>query len=142
MSVPRHLIDINPLLAVIVLALVAAVVLPRLTRPADPVKVKWAQGDIRTAIPAALERYRHDMGEYPSTWQGLKALIQPPLNVPGAAQRWSGPYLPAAERTIDPWGNPYVYVHPGLKNTVGYDLASLGADGRAGRDDIRNWENP
>lgn len=139
MRVPRHLIDIDLSLFVVVVGVVAAVIVPWVVSRDEPLKVKWAQGDIRSGLPAALEGFRRDNGDYPTTWQGLDALIRPPLGGPGSGMTWNGPYVrrPAAIR--DPWGSSYVYVYPGIKNTGSYDLASLGPDGRSGRDDIKNW---
>ncbi|MCB9721978.1 MAG: type II secretion system major pseudopilin GspG [Candidatus Omnitrophica bacterium] len=139
MKVPRHLIDIDLMLLVIVIGSVASVIVPKMLSPADPVKVKWAEGDIRSGLPAALESFRRDNGDFPSTWQGLDALVKPPAGGPGSGKSWNGPYVNRPEAVLDPWGSPYVYVYPGIKNTGGYDLASLGADRKAGRDDIKNW---
>lgn len=87
-----------------------------------------------------LDYYRLDMGSYPSADEGLEALRQPPATNSG---RWMGPYI---EGPIpkDPWGNSYIYRFPGEKNPGGYDLYSLGADGREGGDgfdaEIRLWD--
>lgn len=83
----------------------------------------------------ALDLYRLDVATYPSSQQGLTALVQQPTD----AGRWNGPYLD--ELPKDPWGNDYVYKSPGDQGD--YDLSSLGGDNRAGGDgdnaDITNW---
>jgi general secretion pathway protein G len=72
-----------------------------------------------------------DTGAYPAS---LDALVNQPNNV----QNWRGPYVKKISN--DPWGNPYVYTYPGKNSNAGYDLMSMGPDGRAGGDDdITNW---
>ena len=89
-------------------------------------------------LETALEIYRLDVGEYPSSQQGLAALVQNPGNAPA----WRGPYL-ARGVPVDPWGRAYLYVYPGRHNPRGFDLSSLGPDGKeAGADDINNWTKP
>ena len=85
----------------------------------------------------ALTRYRLDVGNFPTTEQGLAALMKPPA---GKEQRWKGPYI--KEAAIDPWGQPYQYRYPGSRNISGsrsFDIWSLGADGVESGDDIGNW---
>jgi general secretion pathway protein G len=77
------------------------------------------------------------VGNFPTTEQGLDALIKAPA---GKEQRWKGPYI--KEKAIDPWGNPYKYQFPGTRNVSGqrsYDIWSLGEDGTESNDDIGNW---
>jgi len=87
-------------------------------------------------IGSALELYKLDVGRYPSTQEGLNAL----LTSPGGAGNWNGPYLKDAKTLKDPWSRDFAYRSPAEKG--GYDLVSLGADGREGGDgenrDIRN----
>ena len=83
-------------------------------------------------------RYEMDVSSYPSTQEGIKALLQAP---PGKEGRWKGPYI--KELPIDPWGKPYQYRFPGTKNISGpegYDIWSLGKDGVESADDIGNWK--
>jgi len=90
-------------------------------------------------IFTALTNYRLNMGNYPTTAQGLQALVTAP---DGGSSRWSGPYMDAKGGKIleDPWGKPYQYRYPGTKNPTGYDLFSLGKDGQEGTsDDVTNW---
>lgn len=94
---------------------------------------------VRQSMKTPLTAYRINMGDYPSTADGLQALITAPAS---RAERWRGPYLEAQGNKLpeDPWGHPYVYVYPGVKNKGGYDLSSKGADGNEGTaDDITNW---
>jgi general secretion pathway protein G len=94
---------------------------------------------VRDSLKTTLVRYRIDLGDYPSTEEGLEALMTAPS---GKADRWHGPYLdsPGNKLPLDPWGEPYQYRYPGTKNTTSYDLFSKGADKVADTaDDIGNW---
>jgi general secretion pathway protein G len=84
-------------------------------------------------------RYRIDLSDYPSTAEGIQALLVAPAN---KADRWRGPYIdtPGNKAPLDPWGEPYQYRYPGTKNKGGYDLYSKGPDRVDGTDDdIGNW---
>ncbi|MBX3751520.1 MAG: type II secretion system major pseudopilin GspG [Opitutaceae bacterium] len=94
---------------------------------------------VRDSLKTALVRYRIDLGDYPSTNEGLAALLVAPA---GKAERWRGPYIeaPGNRAPTDPWGEAYRYRFPGTKNTGGYDLYSVGPDKTDGtEDDIGNW---
>lgn len=94
---------------------------------------------VRDSLKTPLVRYRIDIGDYPSTNEGLAALITAPTNV---ADKWRGPYLDVTggKLPLDPWGQPYEYRYPGVKNVGGYDLFSKGVDHTADTaDDIGNW---
>lgn len=94
---------------------------------------------VQQSIKTPLVRYRMDMGDYPATNEGIAALIVAPS---GAGEKWRGPYLDntGGKVPVDPWGQPYEYRYPGLKNTGSYDLYSKGLDKVADTaDDIRNW---
>lgn len=94
---------------------------------------------VRDSLKTSLTRYRIDLGEYPSTAEGLNALLVAPAN---KAERWRGPYAepPGGKLPLDPWGEPYRYRFPGTKNKGGYDLYSTGSDKADGtEDDIGNW---
>lgn len=88
----------------------------------------------------ALDTYRLQVGAYPSTAEGLRALRERPGSVPETA--WRGPYL-RRDVPLDPWGHEYVYSSPGTANPLGYDLVSFGADrvpgGKGESADIRSW---
>ena len=124
---------IELLLVLVILAVLAAVVVPKFTNRSEQARITAAKTDI-SMLETALDTFEVDCGRYPSGEEGLAALIQPPASVQG----WNGPYIKRGMPT-DPWGNPYVYRFPGGNNPAGYDLSSLGADGREGNDDIVNW---
>jgi len=84
--------------------------------------------------------YLLDNGTYPSTEQGLAALLEPP-EIPPVPNSWHGPYLRKSTSLKDPWGQAYVYQSPGKHNPDDYDLYSFGPDQQeGGGDDIHNWE--
>ena len=92
---------------------------------------------VNQSMRAPLEVYRSHMGDYPTAAEGLQALITAPAS---KADRWRGPYLQDNKLPIDPWGEPYQYRAPGVKNKNGYDLWSKGPDKTDGTDDyIGNW---
>jgi len=94
---------------------------------------------VRQSAQVPLLSYRRDMGDYPSTQEGLQALVSPPGS---RADSWHGPYIeaPGGRLPLDPWNEPYQYRYPGTKNSGGYDLFSKGADKQADTtDDIGNW---
>ena len=103
-------------------------------------KVTVAKGDIK-AIAAALDMYKLDNFAYPSTQQGLEALVKKPTGNPQPKNWNKDGYL--KKLPVDPWGNPYQYLAPGTKGP--FDLYSLGADGKEGGSDndadIGNWDN-
>lgn len=125
---------IELLLVLAILAALAAMVVPKFTRRSQQAKITAAQVDISN-VELALDAFEVDCGRFPTTQEGLGALIEQPANADG----WMGPYI---KRGIpkDPWVNPYVYRYPGQQNTDGYDLHSYGPDGQnGGEDDIDNW---
>lgn len=94
---------------------------------------------VNSSVKTPLTAYRIDMGGYPSTAEGLQALVTAPQ---GKADSWKGPYIEAqgGKLPVDPWQEPYVYRFPGVKNKDGFDLYSKGADKTEGTpDDIGNW---
>lgn len=94
---------------------------------------------VRDSLKTALERYRMDLGSYPTTAEGLAVMMTAPAN---AAGNWRGPYAetPGGKPPLDPWGEPYQYRCPGTQNKTGYDLFSKGPDKtEATADDIGNW---
>jgi len=91
---------------------------------------------VNESIKTPLVTYRLHMGSYPTTEQGLKALITAPSS---GADRWKGPYLEGGKIPEDPWGRPYQYRYPGKKNPESYDVFSFGPDGVESDDDIGNW---
>jgi general secretion pathway protein G len=92
---------------------------------------------VTQSMQAPLQAYKMAMGDYPTTAEGLQALVTPPAN---RADRWRGPYLQDSKLPVDPWGEPYQYRYPGVKNKNGFDLWSKGPDKTDGTDDdIGNW---
>jgi len=124
---------IELLLVLVILAVLAAVIVPKFTNRSEQARVTAAKTDI-SMLETALDAYEIDNGGFPSTEEGLGALVQ----APGSAADWKGPYIKRGAPS-DPWGNAYVYRYPGTNNPNSYDLSSLGPDGREGNDDINNW---
>jgi general secretion pathway protein G len=94
---------------------------------------------VRDSLKTSLVRYRIDLGDYPSTAEGMQALLVAPAN---KAEQWRGPYLdaPGGRLPNDPWGEAYQYRYPGVKNKGSYDLFSKGVDKLEGtEDDLGNW---
>lgn len=132
---------IEVLVVVFILGILAALVVPRFMGRTEDAKVTEAKVQIRS-IETALKLFKLDNGFYPSTEQGLEALIEAPTVGREAKKFREGGYLEQKRVPDDPWGSPYIYVSPGLRGD--FDLASLGADGQEGGEghdaDIGNWE--
>jgi general secretion pathway protein G len=129
---------IELLLVMVILAVLAALVVPRFAGRSEDARNKAAMTQIKSLFGTALDTYEADNGAYPSTAQGLGALRSQPSANP-APKNWRGPYL-KGDVPQDPWGNEYVYRQPGTQNADGYDLLSPGPDAREGtEDDITNW---
>jgi general secretion pathway protein G len=125
---------IELLLVLVILATLAALVVPKFTKRSEQAKVTAARTDIAN-IETSLDSFEVDCGRFPTTEEGLMALLEQPTNARG----WHGPYLKRG-MPKDHWGNPYIYRYPGQHNTSGYDLWSFGPDGQeGGGDDIDNW---
>jgi general secretion pathway protein G len=129
---------IEVMVVVVILGILAAIVVPRIMSRPDEARVVKAQQDIR-AVGAALDLYKLDNFAYPTTDQGLDALVKRPVQLPNGAKWRDGGYL--AKLPVDPWGNPYQYLRPGQHGE--YDLWTLGADGTPGGEgvnqDLGNW---
>ena len=125
---------IELLLVMVILVILAAVVVPKFTGRSEQARNTAAKTDI-AAIDGAIDQFEVDNGRYPSNEEGLSALFQ----APSGLSNWHGPYLKRSAVPVDPWGNPYQYRSPGTHNTNGFDLFSMGPDGREGNDDIVNW---
>ena len=130
---------IEVLVVVAILGILAAIVVPRILDRPDEAKRVAAKTDVG-AIVQALKLYRLDNGFYPSTDQGLAALVQRPTSEPAPANWKSGGYLERLPK--DPWGSDYQYLNPGVRGEI--DVFSLGADKARGGDgrgaDIGNWD--
>jgi general secretion pathway protein G len=109
---------------VVIIGLLAGFVAPRYFGQVGKSEVATARAQI-DALEKALDQYRLDVGRYPSTELGLKALLDKPASEP----KWNGPYL-RKEVPLDPWSKPYVYKIPGEKHE--FDLVSYGKDGQPG----------
>ena len=129
---------IEVMVVVAILAILAALVVPRIMDRPDEARVIKTRQDIR-AIESALQLYRLDNFQYPSTDQGLEALVSKPSGSPEPKNWKSGGYLERMPK--DPWGNEYQYLNPGLRGEV--DIFSYGADGspdgQGVSSDIGNW---
>ncbi len=131
------------LVVLAVIAALASLVAPEMFRHVGDARMQTARSQIEY-LGLALDAYRLDLGQYPSTELGLVALRSAPSS-PEQAPAWRGPYLKRAV-PLDPWGRPYTYISPGRANPAGYDLYSLGRDGRAGGSgedgDVTSWGGP
>lgn len=130
---------IELMVVVVILSILAVVIVPRVIDRPDQARVARAQADIN-ALSAALDLYRLDNNNYPTTDQGLQALVRRP-NSPPEPRNWAeGGYIDRLPD--DPWGRPYQYLAPGVHGA--YDLFSLGADGRPGGTGVNavigNWQ--
>ncbi|CAN4276372.1 PulG Type II secretory pathway, pseudopilin PulG [Methylophilaceae bacterium] len=123
------------LVVIVIIGLLASIAAPKLFKQIGKSETKTASAQIES-LGLALDQYRIDVGQYPSTEQGLVALYKNPGNVP----KWAGSYL---KKNIpnDPWGKPYLYKSPGDHGD--YDLFTLGKDGQLGgteeAEDVVNW---
>jgi general secretion pathway protein G len=128
------------LLVVTIILILAGMVVPRMAGRTEQARRAAALADIETNIAVALDLYELDNGMYPTTEQGLRALISKPTSSP-IPPNWNGPYLKKRKLPKDPWKRDYIYISPGIHNVEDYDLYSYGPDGvEGGGDDITNWE--
>ena len=129
---------IEIMVVVIIIGLLAAVIVPSVINKVDEARISKAKADIQS-LETALTMYRLDNSKYPTTDQGLQALIVQPTD-PSIRHWRPGGYLQRVSK--DPWGQDYQYVFPGTHGKE-YDLYTLGADGQPGGDgpnaDIGNW---
>jgi general secretion pathway protein G len=120
-----------------IIAMLAGIVGPQVMKHMGESKTKAAKVQIEE-MAATLDMYKLDLGSYPSSEQGLQALIESP----DSAKRWNGPYLSKSKIPLDPWQQEYHYVSPGAHGK--FDLFTLGADGKEGGEgedqDIVSWE--
>ena len=120
-----------------IIALLAGIVGPQVMKHMGDSKTKAAKVQIED-LAATLDMYKLDVGRYPSSEEGLNALIE----APDTAKRWNGPYLQKSKIPLDPWQQEYHYVAPGEHGK--FDIFSLGADGKEGGEgedqDVVSWE--
>jgi general secretion pathway protein G len=132
---------IELMVVIVILGILAIYIGPKIMgRPEEAKQVK-AKVDI-AALETALKLYKLDNGVYPSTEQGLQALVEPP-QTGTLPKKWrEGGYLEKGKVPKDPWGNDFIYLSPGVQGD--FDIISYGADGAPGGDgtnkDINNWE--
>jgi general secretion pathway protein G len=125
-------------IVIVILGILAAFIAPRIADAPQKANVSKAKVEIES-LSTALQLYAAEVGNYPTTEQGLDALWRVPNPAP---PNWQGPYL-RKQPTNDPWGNPYVYRNPGTQYGYDFDLLSYGRDGKLGGvdfdKDIANW---
>ncbi|KWR89393.1 type II secretion system major pseudopilin GspG [Cupriavidus sp. IDO] len=130
---------IEIMVVIVILGVLAALVVPKIMSRPDEARIVAARQDI-SSIMQALKLYRLDNSRYPTTEQGLAALVTKPTTEPVPNNWKGGGYLEKLPK--DPWGHPYQYLNPGVRGEI--DVFSFGADGQAGGSgndaDIGNWE--
>lgn len=132
---------VEVLVVLVIIGLLASIVAPNVLQRVDEARAQKVYADFK-AIEIALKIYRLDNFNYPTTEQGLDALVEKP-SLPPEARNWKqGGYLEAVP--VDPWGSPYLYLSPGELGE--FDLYTLGADGVTGgvdqNEDLGNWRKP
>jgi general secretion pathway protein G len=132
---------IEIMVVITILGILAALIVPRVVGRTDDARIAAAKQDI-ASIQQALKLYRLDNGAYPSTEQGLRALLAKPTIEPVPANWKQGGYLERSSVPKDPWGNEYKYLNPGLHGEI--DVFSFGRDGASGGEgvdaDIGSWQ--
>ena len=141
LRLPRGFTLIEIMVVITILGILAALIVPRVVGRTDDARIAAARQDIASLLQA-LKLYRLDNGAYPTTEQGLKALLAKPTIEPLPPNWKQGGYLERSSTPKDPWGNDYKYLNPGLKGEV--DVFSYGRDGAAGGEsvdaDIGSWQ--
>ena len=130
------LLEILVVLAII--GLLAGLAITNVDKIFGGAQVTTTQLMVREGMKTNLISYKIHMGDFPSTTEGLQALLTPPAS---RADRWHGPYMDPPKFPTDHWGEPLQYAYPGTKNKGSYDLWSKGPDKQSGTtDDIGNWD--
>ena len=126
------------MVVVVILGILAALVVPKIISRPDEARIIAAKQDI-ASLQQALKLYRLDNQRYPTTEQGLQALVTKPTTAPIPPNWKAGGYVERLPK--DPWGNPYQYLNPGVRGEI--DIFSFGADGGSGGEgndaDIGSW---
>ncbi len=125
------------MLVVVIIGLLVTAVSVKIQGNAEKARLTVAHSDVEGSLRTALGLYELDNGHFPSTEQGLKALVEKPTTEP-IPPNWRQ-YLDKKTPPKDPWGREYLYLCPGTHNPDSYDLSSLGKDGIESEDDVRNW---
>jgi general secretion pathway protein G len=138
---PRGFTLIEIMVVITILGILAALIVPRVVGRTDDARIAATKQDI-ASILQALKLYRLDNGAYPTTEQGLRALLAKPTLEPVPPNWKQGGYLERSSMPKDPWGNEYKYLNPGLKGEI--DVFSYGRDGVSGGEgvdaDIGSWQ--
>src|SRR2546421_5633110 len=128
---------IEMMVVLVVIGILAAAIIPQFIHTTKDAKISAAKGNV-AELESAVGRFNVNMDRYPTTEEGLKALVEAPA---GEESKWRGPYISTLRD--DPWGNPYQYRCPGMQHPATFDVWSRGkdgADGGEGEDaDIGNW---
>ena len=131
------LLEILVVLAII--GLLAGLAITNVDKIFGGAQISTVQIFVKESMKTSLTSYRIHMGDYPSTGEGLQALITRPAT---KGEKWFGPYIEGGKIPTDPWGEPYQYAYPGTRNKGSYDLWSKGVDKQSGTtDDIGNWDS-
>ena len=126
---------IELIVVLVILALLAAVVVPNVTKHMAESRTKIARIQI-TELESALQMFAFDVGRYPSNAEGLQALVSNPGNL----ESWKGPYVKNGTLPLDPWEKPYIYQNPGTHGNE-FDLYTLGPSGTEGSgNEVGNWK--
>ncbi|MCU7892566.1 MAG: type II secretion system major pseudopilin GspG [Candidatus Thiodiazotropha sp. (ex Ustalcina ferruginea)] len=125
---------IEVMVVVVILSILAAIVVPKIMDRPEQARITKAKSDIR-ALEASLNLYRLDNMIYPTTDQGLEALVSEPTDSPEPRNWKEGGYLDRLP--VDPWGNPYLFLNPGTHGSI--DIYSAGLDLQSIEDDLGNW---
>lgn len=124
------------MVVLLILVMLASIAAPRVVKYLSKAKTETARVQVE-ALSSAVDAFRLDVGRFPTTQEGLKALVEQPADTPS----WDGPYLKKRDSLIDPWGQPYLYRRPGQHGD--YDVYTLGGDGKPGGQgdaaDVGNW---
>ena len=132
---------IEIMVVVVIIGILAALVVPKIMSRPEQARIVKAKSDV-SAIQSALDLYKLDNGFYPSTNQGLQALVTAPTTAPTPSSWKSGGYLQHLPE--DPWGRAYHYLNPGVHNPAGVDIFSYGSTGQPGgtpeNATIGNWQ--
>jgi len=131
---------IEILVVVTILAILGALVVPKIMDRPNDARVMAAKQGV-AAVMSSLKMYKLDNGRFPTTEQGLKALVEKPTSDPAPSNWKAGGYLDKPQLPKDPWGHDYIYLNPGMKGEI--DVLSYGADGQSGGEgydaDIGSW---
>jgi general secretion pathway protein G len=134
---------IEIMVVLVIIGLLASIVAPNVLQRAEEARAQKVQADF-TAIETALKVYKLDNFTFPTTEQGLQALVEKPTSEPIPRNWKQGGYL--EEMPIDPWGRPYLYLSPAEFGKGGFDIFTYGADGVTGGEgedtDHGNWKTP